>query len=146
MTQNYLQLNNYKSDMLLFTPPNFINLFRNSFGPLSTNIKSSTWNLGVILNSDFNFHPHINKLVQSCFHQLRVISKIKSLIPHSDLEKIIHAFIIFRLDYCNSLLSGTSQKSFSHIQQIQNAASRWFQQMSSHHPGSGFPLLAPFAF
>ncbi len=52
---------------------------------------------------------------------------------HFGLEKIIHAFILLRLDYCNSLLSGTNQKSLTHLLLVQNAAARCLACFNRHH-------------
>ena len=71
--------------------------------------------LAVILDSILSF-------VQSCFYQLRSISKIRSFLLQTDLEKVIHAFISSWLDYCNILYSGLSKKAISRLQLVQNAA------------------------
>lgn len=42
----------------------------------------------------------------------------------SDFEKVIHAFITNRLDYCNALYTGVSETSLSRLQLVQNAAAR----------------------
>ena len=52
------------------------------------------------------------------------ISKIRNVLSQKDTEKLVHAFITSRLDYCNSLLSGSSRKSLKTLQLVQNAAAR----------------------
>ncbi len=56
------------------------------------------------------------------FFQLRLISKAKPFLSFKDFEKVIHNFILSRLDYCNSLYFGISQTALSHLQLVQNAA------------------------
>ena len=41
-----------------------------------------------------------------------------------DLERLIHAFVSSRLDYCNGLLTGLSKQAVRQVQYIQNAAAR----------------------
>ncbi|XP_065806933.1 uncharacterized protein [Labrus bergylta] len=75
----------------------------------SFHVISSQWvftqNLGVIFDSDLTFEQHIKKVIQSCFIHIRTISKVKSILPPDDLEKVIPSLIFSRPDYCNSLLS-----------------------------------------
>ncbi len=42
----------------------------------------------------------------------------------SDVEKLVHAFMTSRLDYCNALLGGCSASSINKLQIVQNAAAR----------------------
>ncbi len=88
----------------------------------------NTWNLRqnitVIIDSELCLSKHINLVVRNSFYQLRVISKLKSFLSFQELEKVIHAFITSRLDYCNSLYSGLPQSSLSRLQLVQNAAVR----------------------
>ncbi len=48
----------------------------------------------------------------------------------SDAEKLVHAFMTSRLDYCNALLGGCSASSINKLQIVQNAASRKYDIIS----------------
>ena len=124
MAQNVLQLNENKTEVILFGPPDSIKLTTSSLGNLSTLVKPQVKNLGVIFDSAFKFDKQVNAVVKASFFQLRTIAKIKSFLSPKDLEKVIHAFISSRLDYCNSLYTGISHSSLSRLQLVQNAAAR----------------------
>ena len=47
-----------------------------------------------------------------------------SFMSQQDLEKLVHAFVFSRLDYCNSVFAGLCKKSVKKRQLIQNAAAR----------------------
>ncbi len=49
---------------------------------------------------------------------VRSISKLKSILYFEDLEKVVHAFVSSRLDYCNN------QPSLSRLQLVQNSVAR----------------------
>ncbi len=77
--------------------------------------------MGLLLTQSFDAQG--TKVVQSCFVQLRHLNKVRFSSP-ADLEKVIHAFISSRLDYCKALYSGISRQNIETLQLIQNAAAR----------------------
>ncbi len=124
MAKNFLQLNESKLEVLLFGTSSLSAPVQSKLGCLSFNIKESARNLGVTFDSNLSFNNQVARVIQSCFLQLRTISKMKSFLTAADLEKVIHAFISSRFGYCNSLYSGLSHKSIAHLQHTQNAAAR----------------------
>ncbi len=76
------------------------------------------------MDSDLNLRSHIKTITKSAYYHLKNISRIRGLMSQQDLEKLIHAFIFSRLDYCNSVLTGLPKKSIRQLQLIQNAAAR----------------------
>ncbi len=57
-------------------------------------------------------------------YHLKNIARIRCFVSSQDLEKLVHAFITSRVDYCNSLLTGLPKKTIKQLQLIQNAAAR----------------------
>ena len=76
------------------------------------------------MDSDLNFNSHIKTIIKSAYYHLKNISRIKGLMSQQDLEKLVHAFVFSRLDYCNSVFTGLPKKSIRQLQLIQNSAAR----------------------
>ena len=68
--------------------------------------------------------PHISSLCKSASFALWRIGKIRHLLDQDSTEKLVHAFVTSRLDYCNSLLYGLPCNQLSKVQLIQNSAAR----------------------
>ncbi|KAF7651000.1 hypothetical protein LDENG_00117560 [Lucifuga dentata] len=56
------------------------------------------------------------------FFHLRNIAKVQPFLTQQDAEKLIHAFISSRLDYCNALFTCLPEKSVDRLQLIQSSA------------------------
>ena len=67
---------------------------------------------------------HIKQITRTAFFHLRNIAKVPKFISKDDAEKLIHAFVTSRLDYCNMLFSGLPNTYINILQQVQNAAAR----------------------
>ncbi len=79
----------------------------------------------VILETDLSFSSHVKAVTKSAYHHLKNIARIISFVSSQDLEKLVHAFITSRVDYCNGLLTGLPKKTIrQQLQLIQNAAAR----------------------
>ncbi|KAM7366739.1 hypothetical protein PAMP_014689 [Pampus punctatissimus] len=122
MTHNFLMLNSDKTEVLVIGPKHLRDLV--ALDGITLASSSTVKNLGVVFDQDLSFNDHIKQISRTAFFHLRNIAKIRRIIPQADAEKLVHAFVTSRLDYCNSLLSGCSNKSLRSLQMIQNAAAR----------------------
>ncbi|KAK7899424.1 hypothetical protein WMY93_020277 [Mugilogobius chulae] len=124
MQNNFLQLNSDKTEVIIFGPQKQRESVSSHFQSLSLKPLGQVRNLGVIMDSDLNFNSHIKSITSAAFYHLKNIAKIKSIVSKPDLERLIHAFVSSRLDYCNGLLTGLSKRAIKQLQYIQNAAAR----------------------
>ncbi|XP_034015853.1 uncharacterized protein LOC117501131, partial [Thalassophryne amazonica] len=127
MTSNFLFLNSDKTEVIVLGPTNLRNMVSNqilTLDGITLTSSNTVRNLGVIFDQDMSFKAHIKQICRTAFLHLCNISKIRKVLSQSDAEKLIHAFISSRLDYCNSLLSGCPKSSLKSLQLIQNAAAR----------------------
>ncbi len=125
--KNKLKLNDDKTVfMLLGNKPQLKKLVFNSviIGESYIDSVSSTTNLGAGFDCDMSMKYHVQKVCTSGYYHLRNVSRIKRCLTHDALEKLIHALVSSRLDYCNTLLVGIPDYSMDKIQRLQNSAAR----------------------
>ncbi len=118
MTNNFLLLNSDKTDILLIGLKNSTqNLLDHNLQLDRCTVTSSTVkNLGVILDSNLSFENHISHVTKTAFFHLRNLAKLWNMLSVSDAEKLIHAFMTSRLDYCNALLGACPASSINKLQ------------------------------
>ena len=85
---------------------------------------TSVRDLGVVLHQTGMMTLHINSICKSSYFALHRIGKIRSMLDKNSTEKLVHAFITSRLDYCNSVLQGCPCADLKKLQSVQNAAAR----------------------
>ena len=59
--------------------------------------------------------------IQSCHFHIRDIRQIRHLLPLSTATAFANSLVSSKLNYCNSLYSGISQKNLKKLQRIQNS-------------------------
>jgi hypothetical protein len=81
--------------------------------------------LYVTLDPDLSFDKHIKNISRVAFIHLRKIAKLRTIWPKNVAEKLIHAFVTSRLDYCNAVISGyPDDKALKTFQLLLNTAAR----------------------
>ena len=116
MQDNFLQLNSDKTEVIVFGPQKTRESVNSYLKSLTLKPTNQVRNLGVIMDSDLNFNSHIKSITSSAFYHLKNTARIKGLLSKPDLERLIHAFISSRLDYCNGLLTGLSKRAVKQLQ------------------------------
>ena len=127
MSQNRLKLNQCKTQFLpigTWHQLSKINFDSISMNGLEIQFCSNAANLGFIFDRNLTMHDHIKFLTKSCIFQLRRLRMIRKSVDKSTIESLVHSFVHSRLDYCNSLFYGASNKSILMLQSIQNQAAK----------------------
>jgi len=80
--------------------------------------------LGVTLDSTLSFDRHITDVVRNCHYHLRAFRHIRPRLTTEAAKSVASSIIGSRLDYCNSLLCGTTERNFDRLQITQNLLAR----------------------
>ena len=85
---------------------------------------SSSEKLGFMLHSHLNMNAHVSNVARTCYFKLRRLASIRRFLTSTTTATLASAFVLSRIDYCNSLLFGSTHGVTSHLQRIQNYAAR----------------------
>ena len=61
--------------------------------------------LGVIIDSELTFIPHVDSVVKLCFFHLRQLRLIRRSLTIDTTRALVRALVHSRLDYCNGVLA-----------------------------------------
>ena len=125
MTQNLLKLNSNKTEFILFgTRHQLSKVCDISIQIGSDTIKPANHvrNLGFVMDKLLKNGPHINKITSSCYCTLGNIAKIRPSLDTKSAQLITQALVTSCLDYCNTLLAGSSKYQIDKLQCIQNTS------------------------
>ena len=110
MTDNKLKLNDDKTEVMIISSSRMSTALSipDSFdiGNASVPFSDTVKNLGVTLDCHLSLKTHVLNLVRTANFELRRIGSIRSLLTTEATATLVSAFILSRLDYCNSLISG----------------------------------------
>ena len=66
----------------------------------------------------------VSATVSSCFYQLRRLKNVRRSLPMEAARTLVNSFVVSRVDYCNGLLAGITQRQCDRLQFILNASVR----------------------
>ena len=121
---NGLSLNSNKYDVLLLGTAAKLRTIeaieQMSVIDASINTTDSIKNLGVFLDSGLTFNKHVGKVCQSSYFHIMVLRRIRGSLSPEVTNTVACATVGARLDYCTSILYGTSKYNISRLQRVQN--------------------------
>ena len=79
-------------------------------------IQTSIKNLGVYLDSKMSFDKQVSETCKACYFHIRALRHIRASLTTEASKTIAAAIVGSRLDFCNSLLAGTSVSNPTHLQ------------------------------
>ena len=89
-------------------------------------------NLGVVLDSSLSMDSQINHISKVTYLEIRRLGHLRSYLDIKEASTLASAFILSRLDYCNSLLAGLPNDKLDKLQRIQNSAARLVLRRSKY--------------
>ena len=110
MTHNKLRLNNDSTEALIISAPRISNSIplpdSLTVGNLTVRFSHSAKYLGVTLDMHLTMTALVVNLIRTANFEQRRINSIRHYLSVQATKTFIPAFVLSRLDYCNSLLSG----------------------------------------
>ena len=127
-TANMLKLNDNKTELILVTSKRTKHLHNLptsiTIGNAQVPFKQSVKNLGLTLDCHLTVSAHVSNIARTCHFELRHLASIRRFLTSTATATFVSTFALSRIDYCNSLLFGSTHDETSLLQRIQNYAAR----------------------
>ena len=76
--------------------------------------------LSVTLDAALSFDKHVTNVVRTCTYHTRALRHIRPFLTIEAAKSAAASFIGTRLDYCNYLLFGSTERNLDRLQRVQN--------------------------
>ena len=128
MTGNKLKLNDDKTELMIVSSPRMSNAVpfpeSMSVGASTIQFSDKVRNLGVTIDCHLSMSAQVTSVVRAANYELRRISSIRQFLTVQATRVLVSAFVLSKLDYCNSLLAGCPKYLIQKLQKVQNSAAR----------------------
>ena len=78
----------------------------------------------VLNDNELTFSAHIKRLTGRCFYQLHQLHTVHRALSVEAARTLLHAFVISRMNYCNSIFRSMSAVHLRSLQCVLHAAAR----------------------
>ena len=69
-------------------------------------------------------NAHVSKIAWACYYELHRLASKRRFLTSATTVTLVSAFVLSRINYCNSLLFGLTHDVTPHFQRMQNYAAR----------------------
>ena len=121
-----LILNDNKTELMLVTTKRTMHLQRLptsiTIGNAQLPFNKSVKKLGFTLDCHLTMNAYVSYIARTCYFELRRLASIRRFLTSTATATLISAFLLSRIDYCSSLLFGSTHNVTSNLQRLQNYA------------------------
>ena len=135
-TANMLKLNGNKTELVHVTSKRTKHFHylptTNTIGNAQIPFKQSVKKFGFTLDFHLTMNAHVTNIAQKCYFELRRLASICRFLISTATATHVSVFVLSRIDYCISLLFGSTHDVTSHLQRLQNYADEQCYAFKSH--------------
>ena len=127
MRYNKLMLNDAKTEVIIIsksTQRKYVEGITVKVGETTIVPAKFVKNLGCMIDETMSMEKQVQSVVRSANFHLRRIGKIRQFLDPNACAKVVNATVTSRLDYHNTVLCGTHDKTIRPLQVVQNNAAR----------------------
>ena len=119
---NMLRLNDNKTELMLVTSERNKHLHNLpisiTIGNGQLPLKQSMRNLCFTLDCHPTMNAHVCNIARTCYFELCRLASIRRFLTSNATATLVSAFVLSKIDYCSSLLFGSTHDVTSHLQRI----------------------------
>ena len=134
MNSHFLKLNVEKTNVLFIGKQSVLDKFPITFQLGSNSYISNSGSkvklLGTTINQNLTYKDTMRSCVKSCYFNLHKLKSIRHYLDENTKIKLVHAFILSRLNYCNILYANTTNSDLNYMQKVINASVRFIYNLS----------------
>ena len=113
MGANFLKLNIEKTNVLFIGKQSVLDkypiTFQSGLNSYISNSGDKVKLLGTIVNQNISYRDTMRKFVKSCYFNLHKLYSIRHYLDESTKIKLVHSFILSKLNYCNILYANATK-------------------------------------
>ena len=130
-----LKLNDSNTELMLVTSKRSKHLHNlpTSFtiGNAQIPFKQSVKNLGFTLDCHLTMNAHVSNIARTCYYELRRLASIRRFLTSTATATHVSAFVLSRIDYCSSLLFGSTHRNLEQSKAVMSEGVKVPEQEAS---------------